>query len=167
MSIILTDQLSQIRSSYPPGKRIAFCSGSFDLLHAGHALFLDACKKSSDCLVVSVGNDIAINAMKGDGRPVVREHTRLALVDLLKSVDYCYLDTISRSASDLALVLEIAFDNLRPNSYVINDDAFDIETRYKLCKEHMVKMVVFSKTDYAGDFCDVSTSSIIERIRAT
>ena len=46
------------------GEKIVFCSGSFDLVHAGHVLFFEDCKKIGEILVVGVGGDAIIKKTK-------------------------------------------------------------------------------------------------------
>ena len=162
MAIIGVDDLPEIRAANRD-KTITFCSGSFDLFHVGHVVFLERTKREfGGFLVVSVGNDLAIRNIKGDGRPVMDQVARLRLVNSQRAVDFCYLDTISRSKDELALVLESAFERLRPNYYVFNDDAFDMEARRKLCNKYLVEMRVRGKASY-GQFLHESTTAIIER----
>lgn len=165
MAIVGLDDLPGIHAAHP-GESITFCSGSFDLFHIGHVVFLEWAKREfPGLLVVGVGNDSVIRAVKGEGRPVVDQVARLRLVDSQRSVDYCYLDTISRSKEDLAEVLEQAFSRLKPRHYVINNNAFDIETRHALCNKHGARMEVGNKYSYAGQFSGVSTSAIVKAIK--
>lgn len=49
MSIIAPESLADLRRQPAlQGKKIGFCSGSFDLTHAGHVLFFEDCKKHVD-----------------------------------------------------------------------------------------------------------------------
>jgi D-beta-D-heptose 7-phosphate kinase/D-beta-D-heptose 1-phosphate adenosyltransferase len=73
------------------GKRIAFTNGCFDILHYGHARYLQDAKKSGDILVVGVNSDRSVRKIKGKDRPVVAEKNRLGLLAALESVDYLVL----------------------------------------------------------------------------
>ena len=53
--IIQADELPKLQ-----GLSVVFCSGSFDLLHSGHAWFLASCKNLGGSLVVAVGSDAMI-----------------------------------------------------------------------------------------------------------
>ena len=83
------------------------------------------------------------------------------MVDSIKFVDFCYLDIISRPEFPLAGV-EHAFAFLRPDAYVIEDDAFGIEERRALCERYGVRLNVLNKRE--SDFPEMSTTVIIEKV---
>jgi len=70
------------------GRRIAFASGVFDFLHAGHVHFLTAARAEGDILVVGIHSDASARTLKGDGRPIFTERARAALVAALAAVNY-------------------------------------------------------------------------------
>lgn len=72
-------------------KKIVFTNGCFDLLHYGHAKYLEGAKKRGDILVVAINSDVSIKKIKGSKRPIVNEKDRLGLVAGLQSVDYVLL----------------------------------------------------------------------------
>lgn len=145
-------------------KKIIFCSGGFDLAHAGHVLFFEECKKRGDILVVGVGNDHILGKNKGKNRPILNQHLRLKLIDSLKPVDYCFLDESKEGNHPLDIV-EGGFKNLMPDVYITNEDAFDMPYRKKLASKYKVKMVILRRS-CPPEFDNVSTSKIIEKIRA-
>ena len=69
------------------GLKIVLTSGSFDLLHIGHAQYLSEAKKCGDVLVVGVDNDEKVRKRKGPYRPVVSEDERFKMLMHLRSVD--------------------------------------------------------------------------------
>lgn len=73
------------------GKRIAFTNGCFDLLHYGHAIYLEQAKKLGDILIVAVNSDSSVKKIKGCSRPVVNQKHRLGLLASQESVDYVVL----------------------------------------------------------------------------
>lgn len=73
------------------GKRIVFTNGCFDILHYGHAKYLEDAKGRGDILIVGVNSDSSIRRIKGKKRPIIREHDRLRLLSALESVDYVVL----------------------------------------------------------------------------
>jgi len=73
------------------GKKIVFTNGCFDILHYGHAKYLEDCKKNGDILIVGINNDASVRRIKGDKRPVVNEKDRISLIAALESVDYALL----------------------------------------------------------------------------
>ena len=70
------------------GKKIVFANGVFDLLHVGHVRYLQAARAEGDLLVVGINSDASTRKLKGEGRPILTERARAALVAALKSVNY-------------------------------------------------------------------------------
>lgn len=68
-------------------KRTVFATGAFDLLHPGHTHFLTRAKAAGDILVVGVESDQKVREAKGEGRPILTQKDRVALVSALYSVD--------------------------------------------------------------------------------
>ena len=162
MTQIKIEDLPKIREQFK-NKKIVLCSGSFDLTHAGHVLFFEDCKKYGDILVVAVGKDVPIEKRKGQGRPILNQYIRLKTVDSLKPVDYSYINPISVSENKL-YTIEHAFQNLKPDIYVINEDAFNIPYRKELCKKFNVKLVILPRTA-PPEFEGISATKIIEKIK--
>ena len=162
MAIIRYRDLSKIRKKFKD-KKIVFCSGSFSIVHAGHVLFLEDCKKYGDILVVSVGND-AILARNKKGRPTfLNEHMRLKIIDSLKPVDYTFLD-LTNDKQHVQTIVKVAFQKLRPDFNVINEDATDIPFRKNLAKKYGVKMKILSRW-CPPEYENISASKLIDKIK--
>ncbi|MBD3349577.1 MAG: D-glycero-beta-D-manno-heptose 1-phosphate adenylyltransferase [Candidatus Eisenbacteria bacterium] len=74
-------------------RRIVFTNGCFDILHRGHAWYLEKARALGDLLVVGVNSDRSVRELKGAGRPIVPEDDRAHLLAALESVDYvCIFD---------------------------------------------------------------------------
>jgi len=73
------------------GHRVVLTQGSFDMVHMGHARYLEMAKNRGDILVVGVDNDEKIRKRKGEHRPVVPEKERVTMLTHLKSVDFVTL----------------------------------------------------------------------------
>ncbi len=71
-------------------KTIGFTSGAFDLMHAGHADYLEKAKALCDVLIVGVNTDDSVRSYKGSDRPVVPEQYRIRVVAALESVTYVF-----------------------------------------------------------------------------
>jgi len=69
-------------------KKIVFANGVFDLLHVGHVRYLQAARAEGDLLVVGINSDASTRKLKGEGRPILTERARAALVAALNSVNY-------------------------------------------------------------------------------
>jgi len=152
--------LSAVREQHRDG-RLVYCSGSFDLTHAGHVLFLEDCRRLGELLVVGVGCDVAIRRLKGPGRPVLNEHLRLKMIASLRAVDYCFLDpeASERPLEALASILGA----LRPDAYAVNADAYDIEGRRAVADRVGVPLIVLQRS-CPPEFEAISTTGIIGRL---
>ena len=73
------------------GKKIVFTNGCFDILHYGHAKYLQDAKKKGDILVVAINSDASVKRIKESKRPIVGETDRLGVIAALESVDYAVL----------------------------------------------------------------------------
>lgn len=70
------------------GRKIVFANGVFDLLHAGHVRYLQAARAEGDLLIVGINSDASTTRLKGQGRPILTERGRAALVAALEAVTY-------------------------------------------------------------------------------
>jgi rfaE bifunctional protein nucleotidyltransferase chain/domain len=59
---------------------VVLTSGSFDILHEGHSLYLEAARGFGDFLIVGVDSDEKVRRRKGSNRPAVPELERLRMV---------------------------------------------------------------------------------------
>ncbi len=73
------------------GCRIVLTSGTFDLVHIGHARYVSEAKRSGDFLVVGVDDDKKARGRKGENRPVVPELERVEMLTHLRWVDLVVL----------------------------------------------------------------------------
>ena len=71
-------------------KKIVFTNGCFDIIHSGHVMMLEECKKYGDILVVAVNSDYSVKLNKGDNRPIVPILERMTVIAALESVDYVF-----------------------------------------------------------------------------
>ncbi|MBN1895024.1 HAD-IIIA family hydrolase [bacterium] len=92
------------------GKKIGFTSGAFDLMHAGHADYLEKAKAMCDVLIVGVNTDDSVRSYKGPGRPFVPEDQRIRLVAALESVDFAFLFGERRNQKNI--------EALKPDFYI-------------------------------------------------
>ena len=70
------------------GKTIALANGCFDILHVGHARYLQGARLEADVLIVGVNADASVRKLKGKNRPVQDEADRALLVAALHVVDW-------------------------------------------------------------------------------
>lgn len=92
------------------GKKIVFTNGCFDILHYGHAMYLEKAKAKGDILVVGLNSDSSVKRIKGKKRPIVNQKARSQLIASLESVDYVVifnqdtpLETIKKIKPDILI----------------------------------------------------------------
>jgi len=69
------------------GKKLVATNGCFDILHVGHARYLQAARALGDYLLVGVNGDASTRELKGAGRPINNENDRAEVVAALAAVD--------------------------------------------------------------------------------
>jgi len=86
--IVQTGQLPTLLAAWrEAGDSIAFASGCFDLLHAGHVRLVNEAAAQCDRLIVALHTDNAVRRLKGASRPVQDAQSRAMLVAAMESVD--------------------------------------------------------------------------------
>ena len=158
--ILKEADLSVLRSANS-NKKIVFCTGCYDILQSGHAVFFNQCKEFGDLLVVGIGRDIVIEKLKGIGRPVNPQNNRLYLVAAMQDVDYTVLngEQIEEGKIDFRSILE----NLLPDVFIVNDDDSAISFKESLCNRLNIKMELVSRL-VPPMLQPTSTSQIIDKI---
>jgi cytidyltransferase-like protein len=158
--ILKETDLSGLRSANSD-KKIVFCTGCYDILQSGHAVFFNQCKEFGDLLVVGIGRDSVIEKLKGPGRPVNPQNNRLYLVAALQDVDFAVLngEQIEEGKIDFRNILE----NLLPDVFIVNDDDSAISLKESLCRRLNIKMELVSRL-VPSMLQPTSTSQIIDKI---
>ena len=135
----LEDAVKWRRSMAEQGCKVAVTNGCFDLLHRGHAVYLDAAKGEADFLLVLVNSDASVHALKGPTRPLQNEDDRAFLLCSLKAVDKCVIFDSPRCDREL--------EALAPDVYVkggdYTEDSLDPGERAAL-KKNQSKIVFIS-----------------------
>ena len=91
------------------GKTIVFTNGCFDILHAGHVIYLQKARACGDILIVGLNSDISVRRIKGPGRPINNQRDRACVLTALACVDYV---TIFNDPTPQALISTIRPDVL-------------------------------------------------------
>lgn len=88
---------------------ITFTNGCFDILHRGHAEYLNKAARLGDRLIVALNSDVSVRGLKGDNRPLQAEADRAYVLASLHAVDAVVMFDDSTPE---ALIREIAPDIL-------------------------------------------------------
>lgn len=153
-------KLSQVRKMNPD-KKIVFCTGCYDILQSGHAVFFNQCREFGDILVVGVGRDVVISELKGPGRPVNPENNRVYLIASLQDVDYAVLnDTkLLPGKIDFKNILE----ELKPDTFILNEDDSGVEAKKAICDKLGIT-INFVQRIVPEELEPTSTTRIIDKI---
>ena len=137
--LTLDDALRWRRAMAEQGYKVAITNGCFDLLHRGHAVYLDAAREEADFLLVLVNSDASVRTLKGPTRPLQCEDDRAFLLCSLKAVDKCVIFDSPRCDREL--------EALAPDVYVkggdYTEDSLDPGERAAL-KKSQSKIVFIS-----------------------
>ncbi len=82
---------AKVKTLREKGLKIVFTNGCFDILHAGHADYLERAKSFGDFLIVGMNSDSSIKKIKGEKRPIVSEEMRAKLLSSLRVVDLVFI----------------------------------------------------------------------------
>lgn len=104
------EELGRVRARLrEEGRRLVFTNGCFDILHVGHARYLQRARALGDALIVAINSDRSVRALKGEGRPVVNEDERAEMLAALACVDFV---TVFEEESPRRLIGELLPDVL-------------------------------------------------------
>ncbi|HEY6275236.1 MAG TPA: adenylyltransferase/cytidyltransferase family protein [Streptosporangiaceae bacterium] len=134
------------------GLRVVLTSGSFDIIHEGHSMYLEAARRFGDFLIVGLDSDEKISARKGPHRPAVPEMERLRMVTHQRGVGLVTLKHLQHER--WALIKAVRPDVLvaTEETYTAADIA-ELEQRY--C----------GRVEVLGRMATVSTSARLRRIQ--
>jgi D-beta-D-heptose 7-phosphate kinase/D-beta-D-heptose 1-phosphate adenosyltransferase len=86
-AIALEELKNQLLVWRQEGKKIVFTNGVFDILHLGHATYLEAAASYGDILIVGINSDSSVKRLnKGPERPIHIAEDRARLLTALRSV---------------------------------------------------------------------------------
>lgn len=81
------DAVTLVERLRTAGKTVVFTNGVFDLIHPGHARYLQQARTLGDALIVGVNSDRSARAIKGPERPITPERERAEILAALACVD--------------------------------------------------------------------------------
>ena len=134
------------------GRRLVFTNGCFDLLHRGHITYLNQAKALGDVLIVGLNSDESVRRLKGPHRPINTLEDRAQVLAALSCIDHIVSFT-ENTPHDL-------IELIQPDVFVKGGDY----TRQTLPEAQLVESMG-GEVHILPYLQDVSTTSIIERIR--
>ena len=86
--VTLPTLLESLESQRAKGRKVVFTNGCFDLLHAGHVLYLEEARALGDILVLGLNSDSSVQRLKGPSRPINKQDERALVLAALESISY-------------------------------------------------------------------------------
>jgi rfaE bifunctional protein nucleotidyltransferase chain/domain len=122
------------------GHRVVLTQGVFDLIHEGHARYLELAREEGDVLIVGVDTDEVTRKRKGPSRPVVPQAERLQMLAFLRSVDVITLRVQEEVEKDIDFLHKM----LRPDVFVMSTSTkdFPLEKKQEI-EQYVGKVVIF------------------------
>lgn len=88
------------------GYKIVLTQGVYDLIHEGHALYLEHAHVHGDILIVGADSDELTRKRKGPDRPIVPQQERLKMLVHLRHVDIVTLRELKHGIGDLIKLVQ-------------------------------------------------------------
>jgi rfaE bifunctional protein nucleotidyltransferase chain/domain len=148
----LPEAMRRVAQARSTGASVVLANGCFDILHVGHARYLDGAKALGDLLVVGVNSDAQVTQLKGNGRPLMPQDQRAEMVAALQAVDLVVV-------FDQPTVEELLLA-LKPDIHAKGTDYTETTV-----PEREVVRSYGGRVAIVGDPKDHSTSQLIHRLK--
>ena len=137
-------------------KTLTLVTGVFDLLHEEHFIFLQKAKNLGDFLLVGLESDVRVRQMKGEGRPINKQETRLKNLQNSGIADFIFIlpEEFSKPDDHRQLI-----NKIRPDFMAVSSNTLFQAEKAKILAEFSAKLVVVH--DFNPEF---SSSKIIKKI---
>jgi len=137
-------------------KTLTLVTGVFDLLHEEHFIFLQKAKNLGDFLLVGLESDVRVRQMKGEGRPINKQETRLKNLQNSGIADFIFIlpEEFSKPDDHRQLI-----NKIRPDFMAVSSNTLFQAEKAKILAEFSAKLVVVH--DFNPEF---SSSRIIKKI---
>ena len=132
--------------------KVVLTSGSFDILHEGHSMYLEAARRFGDFLIVGLDSDEKIRDRKGPHRPAVPEMERLRMVTHQRGVGLVTLKHLHDERWRL-------IKTIRPDVLVATADTYTRDQIADLEEHYCGRVEVLER------MATVSTSARLRRIQ--
>jgi rfaE bifunctional protein nucleotidyltransferase chain/domain len=134
------------------GLRVVLTSGSFDIIHEGHSMYLEAARRFGDFLIVGLDSDEKIQSRKGPDRPAVPQMERLRMVTHQRGVGLVTLKGAQHPRWEL-------IKTVCPDVLVATEDTYSAAEIAELESRYCGRVEVLER------MATVSTSARLRRIQ--
>ena len=102
------------------GKKIVLTHGVYDMVHHGHALYLEKAKSYGDILILGLDTDALTKKRKGPNRPIVPEKERILMMSHLRHIDVITIKDVGDRITKLQEII-------RPDVLVFSKGTEDVK----------------------------------------
>lgn len=106
------------------GYKIVLTEGVYDLIHEGHALYLEKSRSHGDILIVGVDSDELTRKRKGPDRPIVPQNERINMLIHLRHVD---IVTIREAKDEKEKLIHL----IKPDVLIVSETTKDFTPEQK------------------------------------
>ena len=92
----------------PPGARVVYVHGAFDMFHAGHVHLLEAAKELGDYVLVGVHEDEAVRSRRGASHPILNQQERSLGAMACRHADEVIMGVPDEVTRDLIATFNVA-----------------------------------------------------------
>ncbi len=142
---------------------IVLTQGTWDLVHIGHARYIQEAKMHGDVLIVGVDSDEKVRLRKGPDRPIVPEDERLEIVSHLRWPDYLILKYSTDPKWHLIKLIQ-------PDVLIATKETYtkeEIQELKKYCKKILVlEPKATTSTSAKIRLLNITTANKIEKLLA-
>lgn len=132
------------------GNKVVLTQGVFDLIHEGHANYLEKARGYGDLLIVGIDSDELTRKRKGPNRPIVPQAERIRMLSHLRHVDVIALRDVQHGIGDLIKLIQ-------PDVLIVSETTKDFDKKLQMeYKPYCAKIVILPAQ---------STSTTSARIR--
>ena len=132
--------------------RVVLTSGSFDIIHEGHSMYLEAARRFGDFLIVGLDSDEKIRERKGPNRPAVPQMERLRMVTHQRGVGLVTLKHLDHPRWHLV-------KTVKPDVLVATEDTYTAAEILELESQYCGRVEVLER------MATVSTSARLRRLQ--
>lgn len=152
-------RIAEIRQANK-NKKIVFSSGCYDIVHSGHAIFFEQMREYGDVVVIDLGSDPVLAALK-PGRPINPEMNRAYILAAMKDIDYVIIggDEMEEGKIDFDRIIR----ELKPDVFVLIETDSSIEIKRKFCETLGIKFVLV-KREVPDYLVPTSTTEIVQKL---
>lgn len=103
-------------------QNIGLTSGTYDLLHYLHFIYLEKCRRQCDFLIVGIDSDHLVKRTKGEARPIIPEGQRANMIDAMRCTDSVFImdstDDFLRAVKELGVTTIFKNDAFKPEEVI-------------------------------------------------